>query len=256
MSLLSIVQDHCRIHALNIPTSVIGSQDAAIVQILGILNDVVENLIDESNWQAFTMEATWTLIPQEDQGSIPNDILPNMGYLWLSNSTFFDRTLHRKLIGPVTDVEWQALKALPNAGPYWRYRVRGDHLLIFPTPSVGVTNLIAFEYATSFAVTNADGTVRQATFQADTDVSVLPEKILKKALAYRWKELKGLPYASEQDRYFGMLNNYIARDGTKRTYNMAGPDLEQRMRPTIYAAAAPPPNNQPFLDDGPYVTDG
>jgi len=241
MTLLSIVQDHCRVYALNIPTSVIGSQDTSVAQLLGLLNNLVENLIDENNWQAFTQEALWTMIPGEDQGTFTTDILPDTGFLWAANGTFWDRTLRRPLYGPVTDVEWQALKAIPNPGPWYKYRIRGDHFLINPAPTVGNLSEISFEYATSFAVKSSDGVLRPV-FQADTDTSILPEKILKQGLAYRWKELKGLPYQPEMDRYYNMLNNYIARDGTKRVYRLDGAN-NWDVRPGIFVPSGNWPVN-------------
>jgi hypothetical protein len=253
MSLLTIIQDHCKLHGLNVPSTVVSSQDSAVLQLWALMNDLVENLIDESNWQAFTKEMVWTLVPQEDQGAL-SSIINNQGYLWLSNETFYDRTLMRKLIGPIGAEEWQALKALPNAGTYWRFRIRGDHLLIYPAPTIGNLSTIAFEYASSFAVVDSAGNAKN-TFTADTDTSILPERILKKGLAYRWKELKGLPYSAEQDRYFNMLNNYISRDGTKKSFNLAGRDLDDSQRPTILAAA-PPANNDAFLTDPSFLSDG
>lgn len=233
MSLLSLVQDHCRVHALNIPSAVIGSQDTTVRQLLGLANSLIEDLIDESNWQAFTIQKLWTLIPGEDQGNIGTDIVGDGGYLFAKNGTFYDRTQRRPLYGPVTDVEWQALKAIPNPGPWYKYRILGDHLLINPAPTAGNLSTIAFEYSSSWAVQNAAGTSRKPYFTDDTDNPVLPERIFKKGLAYRWKELKGLPYAPEQDRYYKMLNNYIARDKTARQYNMAEPN-ELMLSPGIF----------------------
>jgi hypothetical protein len=189
-------------------------------------------VIDESKWQAFSMQATWTLIPGEDQGDLSVDILPNKGFLWAYNETFYDRTQRRPLYGPVTDVEWQQLKAVPNPGPWYKFRIMGNHLLINPAPTIHGLSQIAFEYATSFGVRGSDGTLKNG-FSADDDTSVLPERILKKGLAYRWKELKGLPFQSEEDRYFQMLNNYIVRDGTKRAHNLAEPDMPM-LKPGIF----------------------
>lgn len=219
MSLLTIVQEHCRIHALAIPSTVVSSQDTTIKQVWGILNSLIEDVVDESKWQAFTREAIWTLIPGEDQGSIDAILGPNSGFLWFHNETFYDRTLRRPLYGPVSDEEWQALKAIPNPGPWYKYRIRNNHLLINPAPTAGNLSTIAFEYACDCGVLAADGT-RKSTFTLDDDTSVLPERILKKGLSYRWKQLKSLPYQADETRYFDMLNNYIARDGTKRTVNL------------------------------------
>lgn len=233
MTLLTLVQDHCRVHALNVPTTVVGSQDTSTKQIWGLVNSLIEDIVDESKWQAFAVEKTFTLIAAEDQGTIDSILGANNGFLWFYPDTFYDRTLRRPLYGPVTAEEWQQLKALPNPGPWYKFRIRGDHLLINPAPTVaGGLSSIAVEYASSFGVKDAGGT-RKAQFTLDDDVSVLPERILKKGLAFRWKQLKNLPYQADETRYFDMLNNYIARDGTKRSYNL-GENRPLSLRPGVF----------------------
>lgn len=217
MSLLTIVQSHCRIHALNIPTSVVGNTDVTISQILGLVNELVEDVVDESKFQAFTREALFMTTATEDQGAMTT-LAPN-GYLWVNNETFYDRTLRRPVYGPINDNEWQALKAIPNPGPFYKYRIRGDHLLINPVPTAPFSQIV-FEYASSYGV-NSVGGVGQASFIADTDVSLLPEKIIKKGLSFRWKRLKGLPYQADESDFYKLLNSYIAKDGTKRQYDLA-----------------------------------
>ena len=228
MSLLTIVQSHCQVHALNVPTSVIGNQDTTVKQLLGLLNELVEDIVDESKFQAFTQEGTWTMIAGEDQGPI-STIAPN-GFLWFHNETFFDRTLMRPLYGPMTDSEWQQLKALPNAGPFYKYRIRGDRLLVNPAPAAPFST-IGFEYASSWGVKTSGGAYKDS-FTLDTDLFVLPEKVIKRGLRFKWKQIKGLPYQADEESYYGMLNNYIARDATKRAYNMAEP-TSQDLKPGV-----------------------
>lgn len=229
MSLLTIIQQHCQINALNVPTTIIGNRDTTVQQLLGLLNELVESMVDESNFQAFTLEGTFTLQPQEDQGSI-STIAPN-GWLWFHNETFEDRTLRRPLYGPVSDVEWQRLKAMPNPGPWYKYRIRRDRLLINPVPTAP-GSLIAFEYASSYGVKAADGTLKPL-FTLDTDTFVLQEKIVKKGLMYRWKRQKGLPYQADEEEYFKLLNNAIARDGTKRAH-VLDDAMPCNLRPGIF----------------------
>jgi hypothetical protein len=219
MSLLTIVQQHCRVNGLPIPGFVVSSPDSTVQQYLGILNELVESMIDESKFQAFTEEGTWTYLPQEDQGDI-NDIAPN-GFLWFHNETFYDRTLRRPLYGPISDTDWQALKAIPNPGPFYKYRIRGNRLLINPVPTAPLS-LIAFEYGSSYGVISSSG-VKKATFTADDDEFRLPERILQRGLKYRWKQEKGLPYQADETAYYSLLNNAIARDATKARHDLAHP---------------------------------
>lgn len=219
MSALSIVQDHCRIHALSIPTGLVGSTDTSVQQFLGILNELISEVVTESKFNVITQEATFTMTAAEDQGAM-STLAPN-GYQFAYFETFFDRTLRRALYGPLNETEWQQIKAIPNPGPFYKFRIRQDHLLINPVPTTPYS-LVAFEYASSWAVKSAAG-VAKPVITEDTDTFVFPENILRKGLAFRWKQIKGLPYQSDQVQYYNLLNNYIARDKVKRRIDLANP---------------------------------
>lgn len=214
MSLLSVIQSHCKKHALSVPTAVIGSTDTQTIQLQEILNEVLEEMVDESKFNVTTQECVFTAIGSESQGTM-NALCPN-GYQYAIFETFFDRTLMRALYGPLTESEWQALKALPTAGVWYKFRIRDNELLFNPVPTAPFST-IAFEYMSSFCVNG--GT--QAVATNDTDTFVFPETIIKRGLAYRWKQIKGLPYQADETSYYNQLNNYIARDKVKRRINVS-----------------------------------
>lgn len=208
MSLLSVIQDHCKLHALNVPSGVIGSTDTTVVQLFAVLNDVLEDLVTESKFNVTTQEATFTSTASEDQGALST--LAPSGYQWIIPNTIYDRTLGRPVYGPVSEADWQALKALPNPGPFYKYRIKNDRFLMNPTPTSPFST-IAFEYMSSWCVTDSGGTLK-AALTDDTDLFVFPEAILKLGLAFRWKQINGLPYQADETAYYNRLNNYISRD--------------------------------------------
>ena len=229
MTALSIVQDHCRIHALSIPTALVGSTDSGVQQLYGILNELIDELVTESKFNVITREATFTMTAAENQGAMTT--LAPYGYQWAYFETFFDRTLRRALYGPLTETEWQQVKAIPNPGPFYKFRIRGGDLLINPVPTAPLST-VAFEYASSYAVVAADTTAK-AQITADDDTFVFPENILRKGLAFRWKTIKGLPYQADETQYYNLLNNYIARDKVKRRIDAAHP-CQPDLKPGIF----------------------
>lgn len=229
MSVLSVIQDHCRIHALNIPTGVVGSTDTGVQQLFGILNELLEELVDESKFNVITQEALFVAKAQEDQGAM--SVLAPNGYSFAYFETFYDRTLRRPLYGPLDETEWQQIKALPNPGPFYKFRIRGDHLLINPAPTAPLST-IAFEYASSWCVTDTGGNLK-AGITTDTDLFVIPERIIRKGLAFRWKQIKGLPYQADEQQYYNLLNNYIARDKVKTRIDVANP-RQPDIKPGIF----------------------
>lgn len=231
MTLLTIVQQHCRVHGLYVPTSVVSNTDATTAQLFGLLNELCDEMIDEAGFQSVKVEKLWTFIAAEDQGSLV-DITGDDGFRYVHPNTLFDRTLRRPVYGPLGDEDWQRIKALPNPGPWYKYRILGDHLLINPVPTASTLSQIAFEYASSNFIRSSGGTL-QSKFLADTDVPVLPESLFRKGLAYRWKQTKGLNYSADERRYYDMLNNFISRDATKPVVN-TGKDLMPGVRPGIF----------------------
>ncbi len=208
MSVLSVIQDHCRINALNIPTSVIGSTDTTVTQLLQVLTEVLEEAVTEAKFEVTTLEATFTSAATVSQGDMTT--LAPYGFQWMLPETLYDRTLGRPLYGPLTATEWQSIQALPDPGPFYKFRIRGGELLFHPTPSAPFSD-IAFEYVSSWCVKSAGGTL-QSGILADTDIFLFPENLVKKGLSYRWKQVKGLPYQADEAKFYSLLNNFIARD--------------------------------------------
>jgi hypothetical protein len=223
MSLLTVIQDHCRIHALNVPNLVIGGADTTVQQLLGIAQQVVDDITDESKFQGITREGNFTMIASESQGKLTT-LADTEGFMYAYTGTFFDRTLRRPLYGPLTEIEWQQVKAIPNPGPFYKFRLRGDEILINPVPSAPFSQ-IYFEYASSWAILDDDGVTYKPRFAADSDTFALPEKILLRGIMYRWKQIKGLPYQADEEKFYSMLNNHIARNKIPRDYNISQTSL-------------------------------
>ena len=218
MSLLTIIQNHCKLNALNVPTAVIGSTDSGIIQLQAVLEEVLAEIVTESKFNVTTVETVFAAIAAEDQGAMAT--LSPSGYQWMIFETFYDRTNRRPLIGPMNEQEWQALKALPTAGILYRFRIKGDRLLLNPAPTVGSLPTLAYEYMSSWCIKSSTGTLKSA-LTADNDVFVFPENILQKGVMFRWKQLKGLPYQADETRYWTLLNQYITTDKVKRRINVA-----------------------------------
>lgn len=218
MSLLTVVQTFCLRTGLPSPNAVISSGDNQLLQLAALANEVVEDLCDRWTWQNLTREATFTTVLGEDQGAITT-IAPS-GFLRILQETIFNRTLRLPLFGPLWAQDWQALKALPTTGPFYKYRIRGNRLLFMPPGVAGHT--CAFEYATSWAILATDGTTYKSAFTDDADTFILDERLLLAGLRWKWKAEKGLEYAEDFRRYEQLANNASGRDGSKPRLNMAG----------------------------------
>lgn len=207
-TLLGLVQTFSQRQGLPNPLVAAGSQDQRVLQIVALMNEVIEDIIQEGSWQALNKIATFTSTATEDQGAIQT--LAPFGYQYAFNDTFYDRTARLPLNGPLNAQQWEQCKAVVNLGPFYKYRLFGDHLLINPTMVAGHT--IAFEYASTYAVYDPNTATYKQYFTLDTDQFVLMDALLIAGTTAKWRSTKGLPYATDEARYTNFLNNNLARN--------------------------------------------
>lgn len=232
MTVLSTIVRHCQMHALSIPSAVVGSTDTQIIQLLAILQECLEDMQTEANFNVTTLECVHTLTASANQGRIEDLGGGLSGYRKANFETFFDRTLMLPLYGPVTDTEWQELMALPNPGPFYKFRIWQDSLWINPVPETPFSE-IAFEYMSDWSVRDGTTGDMKPLITSDSDTFVFPENIVRKWMIYRWKQIKGLPYEEDRQRAFDLLNNYIATDKVKRRIDVSSPS-ELTIKPGVF----------------------
>jgi hypothetical protein len=139
--------------------------------------------------------------------------------------TGWDRNFRWQLLGPVNAQEWQVLKSgISPVGPRLRYRLTDNMIYINPAPYVPtgqsspISDLLVLEYAsTNFIAVAAAPTVPvQTSFQADSDVCVIPEDLI--TLSLKWRMLKsiGMAWADEFTEYDDELAKITGRQKMAR----------------------------------------
>jgi hypothetical protein len=230
LNLLDLVKKFCGRTNISSPATVYGSADPQIKQIMSLLEEEGNDLAVRGDWQALTLEATWTSVAAEDQGAITT--IATNGFRKIKDETFWDRNLKLRVNGPVSDKEWQALKAMTVTGPRYNYRLRNGHLLANPTPTAGHT--WAFEYVSYNWIIDSNGLGYGQYFSNDTDYILLPNEIVLLGLRWRWKREKGLDYAEDFRTYEIQVNKALGGDGGKTTLNMGD---SERSGPMVFIPA-------------------
>ncbi len=223
MSLLSVIQYVCGRTGVPVPATVYGTTDTQVLQMLRLLEEEGNDLAKRGNWEALTCEATHTTTAAQDQGAITS--IATNGFRTIKNETLWDRTdvLPIPLIGSVA---WQREKAIAATGPRYRYRLRGGHLLITPTPAASHT--LAFEYLSKNWILGVDGTTYKQYFTLDTDTILLPEDLVLLGLRWRWKKEKGFDYAEDFRTYEAQVKEELGRNGGKETLRADGIPFQAR----------------------------
>lgn len=213
MSLLTVVQHVCRRTNLPVPQTVMGNSDPQILQLLGLLEEEGNDLANRGPWEGLTHEASITTTATEDQGALTT--LAPTGYRYIKQETLWDRSTRLPVAGPLAPAQWQALKAMFVNGPRYRFRIRGGHLLVNPTPPAGSSWY--FEYASKHWILGVDGTTYKQYFTLDADTILLPEELVLMGLRWRWKKEKGFDYAEDFRTYETQVKDTLSRDGGKPT---------------------------------------
>jgi len=195
-----------------------GTSDPQIKQIRALLEEEGVDLAARGGWQGITFEASLTTAAAEDQGAMST--IASNGFNYVKNNTIWDRTSRLPVLGPMDAVEWQAMKAVVTSGPRYRFRIRGDHLLVNPSPTAGLS--WKFEYVSKNWILGADLTTYKQYFTLDTDTILLPETLVLQGLRWRWKKEKGFEYSEDMRTYEMQVKDAGGRDGGKKTLSMEG----------------------------------
>jgi hypothetical protein len=216
MSLLSMIQSVAKEIAITSPSSVIGNTDKQIIQLLQLAQTEGDELLSRHMWTAAQKEFTFTQSAAASQGAVATIIGSDFDYIL--NDILWNRTTQLPVLGPLAARDWQAIQAFPVTGPYPQYRINGGIMYFTPTPS-NATDTIAGEYKSKNWCESSGGT-DQDSWQDDTDVGLLDERLMRQGILWRWYHAKGLDYAEHFNTYERRVADAIARDGGRRTLRL------------------------------------
>jgi hypothetical protein len=215
MSLLTIIQDTTDRLGIIRPSSVVGSSDPQVRQLLALANQEGKELARRHTWTALINETTFTATATAAQsGAIPSD------YDRMIAGSFWNRTQDRQVRGPVSAQLWQRLQTGLTTLADDAFRIRGSSLLMTPTPTAG--DSMAFEYVSVYWCSNADGSTERAAWAADDDVGLLNEELMGLGVVWRFLRAKGFDYSEPFRTYEEQVVRLAAEDGVMETLSMGG----------------------------------
>ncbi len=178
MTLLTAVNEVCDVVSLDQFASVYGSDDPNAQTMVALAQEAGDEIARRADWQR--MLATHTAAGSPE--NLPSDYqrMTPGGAVRASTGDFFR---------PVTNSsQWAVIVGIPSTQAY--YFVKGQQILFSPAASaVGAI----IDYVSKNWIQH-DPSGPQATFTADDDTSLFPERLLVKGIIWRWKRQKGLPY--------------------------------------------------------------
>lgn len=191
MSLLTICQAVVKTTGIgDVPATIIGNTDKDAVQLLALTEEAMEQL-SKMNWERLLREHTITTADGTEDYALPSD------WARYVSETAWDASNYWQMRGSIDPSEWQRLKRGGiQTSVRKKFRLRGARVMVIPTPSAVETLII--EYARNTPWTDSTGATYKTVATADTDVSLVPEHIVRLELKWRYKHAKGLNY--EEDK--------------------------------------------------------
>ena len=223
LSLLQLCKDAADLIGIARPTSVFSSSDRANQRLFTMSVQEGVDLMETVDWTMLQRLHTFTTTTDTAEYTLPAD------YDRLIQSTEWDRSRYEPLIGPLSPQRWQAIKSgLIGSGVVGRryriYRSESTATRTFrldPTPtSSDAGETLAFEYISSYWCATSGGTA-QATWAADTDYTLLPDRLHMLGTVVRFKRALGLDFASEADEHANLLGRKSGQDRPAPTLSMA-----------------------------------
>ena len=211
MSLLTMTQQVCRRIGIVSPNAIVTSADPQIIQLLALANEDGEELARRYPWQTLRKESTFTTVATESQGVMTT--IAGADFDYVANETFYNRSLRRPVFGPLSDAQWQNLKAMQINGPWNQFRIRGNQMLFIPVPAAGQT--CVFEWQSRNWCSDSTGATTRSAWAADDDIGILDETLMLHGLLWRWKQAKGFDYSEDFSKYEALVADATTRDGGK-----------------------------------------
>lgn len=229
-SLLGIAREFCKRQRLPVPDTVVGASDDETLQIWGLMNEGIYDLVERFNWQQLQRKITFhhnqlDVGAGETYGALYVGQNPNvptaaslLDWKYLVKDSFWSKTDRLPVYGPVTDPQWMQMTTMQVTPTRYAFRLKFNYIEVYPVKTIPLFEL---EYGSNAGVyhtltaqqaglgvhpTGADGggptdfaqTIFLQTYSDDTDTCRLPWNIVIQDLKWRWRKEKGFPYAEDQ----------------------------------------------------------
>lgn len=217
MTVKSACQDAAKEMGLGAPSAIYGSTDKFSIELAALANEAAQYIAKNYDWRLLTTLKTLTGDGAATEFSLPSDYdrMPVKAGVFRSTTT--------RPMAQVSDLDTWLLRRLRNIStPEGEWMMLSGTMQIYPVMSVSET--AQFYYISNKIVVASDATTK-AAFDADTDVFRLPERLLKLCLKWKWRTMKKLDSADEQEEYQIAEAQEIARDKGSRILHVGAQRL-------------------------------
>lgn len=213
------------------PTSWITTTNRDAVEMReDFLVDAVEDILDRVDLPSPIGAETTITGTGAETYALPGD------YRRLQRDTnaIYDKDQDRPGVPIVNDGDYTAIKDLGTAGVVKYFRVRGFtgnfEIDIYMPPGTG--SEIVVHYMTGYWCASSAGVV-QDSFLAETDILLLPRKLVTAGIVWRFRERRGLPYEDKFAEFEALLSRASNDRRVRRSINFGEADRSVRWQDLV-----------------------
>lgn len=178
--------------------------DIAAVEVVEFVREATRLVYEAAEWQALvkTREETITGAPAQTV-ALPSD------FGRMVPDTLWNVDTQERFTGPLTDEDYEALRVDPARAAIPVFRISGGALDLMTAFNDAAT--IRYRYVQNTPVRSAGG-ASMADWMADTDTSILDERVILLGALLLWRDAKGLPAEVANAQYLTALARAKAHD--------------------------------------------
>lgn len=204
MTILSVIRNVATVISLEVPTTVFSSSEREHFEVQALANSSASYIARDYEWQALKLLATLN-----GDGTRTEFDFPDAYDRMLKESALWSSRLANPLTHIVSTDRWLELDVRQFGFVTGAWSIFGGKINIKPAPGSG--ELVKFYFMTAKWAAASGGPLK-TSFTADTDTFLLSEELLKLCMIWKWKAMKKLPYAQEQQDYEDAKEKLITAD--------------------------------------------
>lgn len=214
---LTIVQNFMKESGISpVPSTLLSPTDANTIQIIALFHAVCRDLRQAKCWPQMKKTHSFTTSAADLAYALPTDFYCSI------IDTYWDTTNRWKMAGPLTDSKYnELLYGYAVFSNFTYFRVFGqqgtDQFQLQPDPGTG--RVLKFDYMTkNYMATGASPYTWSEAIVANTDLVSFDDDLIILGLKAKWRQIKGLDFASFQAEFANKVDAAQARwQGNKKT---------------------------------------
>jgi hypothetical protein len=213
MTLLTTVTEVCATVGVHKPTTVFGvlNSDRTMFEMLEAANEMAaQTAADLRDWTVLRKTATFLGNGVQEAFDLPADYrrMLTTGEVWLSSNS-----MQPARFVPDTD-EWLQRRVANQNWSWGEWTIYGGQMHIQPVLGVGASARFSYLDRNYIELRDDNGTLTGLgeKFTKDVDTFRLDERLLKLGMIWRWKQLKGSPYAEDLGTYSNAMAMAMGAD--------------------------------------------